>query len=316
MSVPLSWAVAFGVAPIPTASAKATIQQRFKTRFAIATVLREVARQPRRNIAQRPEAQQSPPRYCAQVQIFVAEWHKVAANSGIVKVLLLTDTSTVASPACGSQTVRGRFKILIPGVATGLADARRGCGRNRISEARSSGSRTGSRERHRDPIHTIAKASWFRPILEHMAEMSTAAMAMHLRPRHPKCLVDPCTDRMGEGLPKARPAGVTVEFCLGREQRQVTTGASKGSLPLFMIQGTRIGALGAFLSQHVVLLGGQQRPPFRVRMSDLESLGRGRRRSRPQDSIDEQEAGCGNAAEENVSSPKHGRPSKRCGLRL
>jgi hypothetical protein len=47
-------------------------------------------------------------------------------------------------------------------------------------------SRTRRRERHRDPIHTVAKTSRLRPILEHVAEMSTAAMAMNLRPPHSK----------------------------------------------------------------------------------------------------------------------------------
>jgi hypothetical protein len=47
-------------------------------------------------------------------------------------------------------------------------------------------SRTRGRERHRDPIHAVAKTSRFRAILEHVAQMSTTAMAMNLRPRHPK----------------------------------------------------------------------------------------------------------------------------------
>jgi hypothetical protein len=73
--------------------------------------LAEVARQPRRNIAQRIEAQQSPPRYCTQVQIFVAEWRKAAANWGWLIPFLLT--STFYKPACGSQPVRRRPRILI-----------------------------------------------------------------------------------------------------------------------------------------------------------------------------------------------------------
>src|SRR5260370_3307826 len=96
----------------------------------------------------------------------------------------------------------------------------------RLSRAKIGGRRL---ERHGDAIHAIAQAVRTRSVIEHMAEMSAAAVAVHLGARHGEKRVVRCADRIIEGLPEARPAGPAVELGLRGEQGQVAARAGEGS---------------------------------------------------------------------------------------
>src|SRR5271165_4879659 len=63
------------------------------------------------------------------------------------------------------------------------------------------------REIHGDAIDAIAQMGGRRPILEHMAEMTAAAAAMHLGADHSVASVARSLDRAGERIVEARPAG-------------------------------------------------------------------------------------------------------------
>src|ERR1700722_7577813 len=70
-------------------------------------------------------------------------------------------------------------------------------------------------ERHGDPVHAVAKTGRARPIVEHMAEMSAAAVAMRLGPLHRQKGVVRGADGAVERLPETRPSGLAVVLGLG-----------------------------------------------------------------------------------------------------
>src|ERR1700680_4375230 len=85
-------------------------------------------------------------------------------------------------------------------------------------------------ERHGDAVHAIAKTGRGRSIVEHMAEMSAAAVAVDLGPLHRQKRVVRGADGAIEGLPEARPTGPAVELGLGGKQGQVAARAGERSL--------------------------------------------------------------------------------------
>src|SRR5258707_10507541 len=80
-------------------------------------------------------------------------------------------------------------------------------------------------ELHRDAVHAVTLARWPRPIREHMAEVSAAFRAMHFDALHPVARVNGRRDGALDRLIKAGPAGATLEFRIGREQRLTARGA-------------------------------------------------------------------------------------------
>ena len=110
-------------------------------------------------------------------------------------------------------------------------------------------------ECHCYTIHAIAKTGWRRPIIEHVAEMSSTPAAVDFgASHHPKQPVFRCAYRLIKWLPEAWPPRVAIEFDLGGKQGQIASCARERSRPLFMIKRTAIGRLGPLLSEHGVLI--------------------------------------------------------------
>src|ERR1700752_3261469 len=141
-------------------------------------------------------------------------------------------------------------------------------------------------------VDAIAQSCWLRAVIKDMAEMAAAAAAMHLNPSHAVGTVLGAAQRIVERLPEARPAGAAVEFGIGREQRQVATGAGKGALAMLFQKRARPRPFGAVLAQNLVLLRRQLRAPFGVGLLDLEFLGGfGRLGAQPAEAEQAKEAG-------------------------
>src|SRR5205807_2365503 len=108
----------------------------------------------------------------------------------------------------------------------------------------------------RDAVHTIALTGRRRPVLEDMAEMTTATLAVHLGADHEKAAVGRRFDRGVERRREARPAGAAVEFGAGVEHRLPAAGAMIDASTVLLVERARPGALGAVLAQHPILRGG------------------------------------------------------------
>ena len=70
----------------------------------------------------------------------------------------------------------------------------------------------------RHAVHAVALTCRLRPVLEDMAQMSTAAAAMNLGSCHEKAAVGFGLDGFVERRPKARPSGAAVELGVGGER--------------------------------------------------------------------------------------------------
>src|SRR5262245_21366333 len=128
----------------------------------------------------------------------------------------------------------------------------------------------GGNEFQRDAVHAVAQASGRRAVVEHVAEVTTAAAAVHFRARDQQRAVDRCADGTLERRVEARPAGAAFELGIGAEQRQVATRAGERSLALLAIERTGIRVLGAVLAQHAVLGGLEDAAPLVVALDRLE----------------------------------------------
>src|SRR5712691_5743391 len=142
-------------------------------------------------------------------------------------------------------------------------------------------SRSGLVEFQGRAVHAIPKARRLGPVVEHVAEVASAAPAVGLRARHEEAPIGGGADRPVDRRPKARPAGAAVELRGRLEQRQVAPGAGECATRVLLVQGARAGGLGSVLAEHPVLLGRQRRPPLGVGLRDLERLGLGHRKHPP-----------------------------------
>src|SRR6266404_9818354 len=134
-------------------------------------------------------------------------------------------------------------------------------------------------EDQRKAVHAVAQAGRLWPIVEDVTEMTAAAAAVDFAPQHPKGAVFGLADGVVERLIKTRPAGAALEFRLRGEQRQVAAGAGEDALAMLLEQWARTRALGALLTQDLVLLRRQLRAPLRIGLFDLEFLASVCRRS-------------------------------------
>src|SRR5712664_2391524 len=127
-------------------------------------------------------------------------------------------------------------------------------------------------EYQRKAVHAVAQAGRLRPIVENVTEMAAAAAAVDFGPQHPEGAVFGLADGVVERLIETRPAGAALEFRLRGEQRQVAAGAGEDALAMLLEQRARTRALGALLTQDLVLLRRQLRAPLRIGLFDLEFL--------------------------------------------
>src|SRR6476659_8582862 len=72
-------------------------------------------------------------------------------------------------------------------------------------------------ELHRHAVDAVAQAGRRRPVREDVAEMATAAAAMHLVAHHAVARVGRLFDRPRLGIVETRPAGAALEFLLADE---------------------------------------------------------------------------------------------------
>src|SRR5829696_9153238 len=143
------------------------------------------------------------------------------------------------------------------------ADCRRGRLTNRTAvETRAPSTRV---EVEAAGIHAVALAGGPRAVREHMAEVTTTALADDLLAHHAVRDVALDLDRVGDQrLGEARPAGARVELGRRVEQLGTTTGAAVHAVVVTVPVLPGEGALGARLSQHLVLLGVQLFAPLGI----------------------------------------------------
>src|ERR1700691_3421873 len=99
-----------------------------------------------------------------------------------------------------------------------------------------------------------------------MAEVRSAARAMHLGARHAVAAVDRGLDRARHGIVEARPAGAALKFLLRFEQRLAAARAGKRAGALLPVERAGARPLRAVLAHDVILLRRQELAPFGVGM--------------------------------------------------
>src|SRR5712692_6627346 len=127
-------------------------------------------------------------------------------------------------------------------------------------------------ELERGPVHAVAEARRLRAVVEDVAEVTTAAPAVHLGANHAEAPVPGGADTVIDRRPEAGPPRAAVELGFRREERQVAARAVEGAATVFLVERARAGVLGPVLAEHSVLLGRQRRPPLRLDLDDLEGL--------------------------------------------
>src|SRR5215831_13662221 len=124
-----------------------------------------------------------------------------------------------------------------------------------------------------DAVDAIAQSSGRRSVLEDMAQMPAAALAMHFRAWQQQQVVGGGADCVRQRPIEARPTGLAVVFGLRGEQRKIAARAGKRALALLVVERARAGGFGAAPPQHVVLRLGEDGSPFAVALLDFEAVG-------------------------------------------
>ena len=75
-------------------------------------------------------------------------------------------------------------------------------------------------------VDAVTETRWPRPVLKDVALVAFTSRTMDFRSGYEKFEIGSSLDDAGiDRLPETRPTGPTVELVLGREERQVATGA-------------------------------------------------------------------------------------------
>src|SRR5208337_2907760 len=117
-----------------------------------------------------------------------------------------------------------------------------------------------------DSIHAVALPSRLGPVVEHVAEMTAAAPAMHFRSWNDQAVIVRGADGVLDRREKARPASAAVEFGFGAKERQIASRTSEQTGAMLVIERAGIWPLRPALLQHLELFGGQDPLPFRLRL--------------------------------------------------
>src|ERR1700735_2923086 len=91
-------------------------------------------------------------------------------------------------------------------------------------------------EVHRHAVDAVAQVGRRRTVLEHVAEMATAAAAVHLGAHPAVAAIARGLDRARLRIVEARPAGAALEFLLGGEQRLPAAGARERAGALLIVE--------------------------------------------------------------------------------
>src|SRR5262245_29487264 len=89
------------------------------------------------------------------------------------------------------------------------------------SASRTIATTSGRNELQRKTVHAVSQTRRFRPVLEHVAQMTAATPTVHCGAHHPEGSIDRSADGVLERLPKAGPPRAAVELRRGREQREL-----------------------------------------------------------------------------------------------
>src|SRR5215472_3414182 len=127
-------------------------------------------------------------------------------------------------------------------------------------------------EIERAAVHAIAQPGRLGAVVEDVAEMPAAFLAMHLGAGHKEAAVDRGLDRPVHRLIKTRPAAAAVELAVALEQRGAAAGAVIGAGIVFLVERAGAGPLGAVLAQHLKLLRRQLPAPLVLAHRDIELL--------------------------------------------
>jgi hypothetical protein len=189
--------------------------------------------------------------------------YMVVGGTGTVTVT--TDGKTTTIPVSGPPNMRQLVTDDQDGAGSVQVSLPRACRRFRSRTAES-----GRTEGHGDAVHAVAKTGGLRTVVEHVAEVTTAALAKHLGARHSEAVVGALENGSVQRPPETRPPGAAVEFGVGGEQVQRASGTAEDATSVFVVERTAVRHLGARLAQNVVLIGAQQLLPLGVGMGDLE----------------------------------------------
>src|SRR4030095_9391509 len=111
-----------------------------------------------------------------------------------------------------------------------------------------------------------------RSIVEHVAEMTAAVLAVHFSANHEVAAILSCLDGVGHRCSKAGPPRSAVELRVGGKERLAAAGADEHAAAMFLIERTRSARLGAMTSQDLVLIAGQFLFPLIVGFLDVKVL--------------------------------------------
>src|SRR6516162_1652597 len=117
-----------------------------------------------------------------------------------------------------------------------------------------------------DSIHAVALPSRLGSVVEHVAEMTAAAPAMHFRSWNEQAVIVRGADSVLDRREKARPTSAAIEFGFGAKERQIARRTSEQTGAMLVIERAGIRPLRPTLSQHLELFGGQDLLPFRLRL--------------------------------------------------
>jgi hypothetical protein len=127
------------------------------------------------------------------------------------------------------------------------------------------GSGLGRVQLERAGVDAVALTGGVGAVVEHVPEMTAAALAQHLGAPHEQAPIFAQLDVLGDrGFVEARPAGPRLEFGVGVKQLSAAAGAAVRAvvLDVDVVAGER--SLGGVFAQYLVLLGRESRPPFLV----------------------------------------------------
>src|SRR5262245_30049264 len=130
-------------------------------------------------------------------------------------------------------------------------------------------------ELERHPVVAPALAGGRRAVVEHVAVVATAALAVILGTRNKQQAVGLGLEHPGDGREKAGPAGAAVVLHGGGVDRKVAARADEHALALLPVERAGSRALGSFFAQHLVGIRREALAPFLFR--ELQGLRRKRR---------------------------------------
>src|SRR5215472_6944825 len=97
----------------------------------------------------------------------------------------------------------------------------------------------GGPEGERDAVHAVAEPGRRRSVVEDVAQVPTAAAAVHLGADHEEAPVLGRLHGVRQRGIEARPAGPALELRLGGEERKSAAGAEERALPVFLHKRAR-----------------------------------------------------------------------------